>query len=193
MGNDLNPYQPSNLYSPASNANAISAPSNSLPGFCLVIFITSLVLCIIRVFVVALSILGLLFLARNANGVPQGSWYMGLAVVDVIVGLGISLLGITANSLLLLKKGVGLYLGYALAFFVAISLGVAVINICLMFRAAMEGGNLIPMLIGAGGAMAIRFALAIAYLVGLQKFRVWYRSTAELLANPQFSGYGPRN
>lgn len=155
-------------------------------------FIASLVMSILRIFIVALSIIGMLFLLRGGGNLPQGSVFQGFMFLDVIVGAGIAVLGITANTLLLLKKRVGLYFGYALAICVMISLGLAAMNIVTMVQGVMRASNLLPMLIGAGATMAIRLTLLVAYFTALQKFNQWYQSVGSSplgAAEASSSGY----
>ncbi len=175
MSNNVNPYQPSSLYSP-DNSFASIQNTASLPSFCKAMFIASLVLSILRIFIVTLSIIGMLFLLRGGGNLPQGAVFQGFMFLDVIIGAGIAVLGITANTLLLLKKRVGLYIGYALAICVMISLGLAAMNIVIMLQGVMQVSSMIPMLVGAGATMAVRLTLLVAYFTALHKFKQWYQA-----------------
>ncbi|MFO0939935.1 MAG: hypothetical protein U0930_04140 [Pirellulales bacterium] len=181
MSGNVNPYQPS-MYANSMGATSNEAFSQSIPNYCMFMFVTSLILSILRVFLVAFSVIGLLLMLRMPNGPVQGGFYSGLMIVDAVTGLGIAVLGISANALLLAKKKVGLILGYLLAVTVLLSLGIAAVNLALIIRPGVNGQNIIFMFLGAGLTMAIRFGLLVAYVIALKQFKQWWATRSQMIA-----------
>ncbi len=175
MSNNVNPYQPSSLYSP-DNSFASIQNTASLPSFCKAMFIASLVLSILRIFIVTLSIIGMLFLLRGGGNLPQGAVFQGFMFLDVIIGAGIAVLGITANTLLLLKKRVGLLHRLCTSHLCHDFAWASGDEYCDHAQGVMQVSSMIPMLVGAGATMAVRLTLLVAYFTALHKFKQWYQA-----------------
>jgi hypothetical protein len=164
--NNNNPYAASSTQSPGFPAQRRS----SLPGYCVTMFIISLVFCVLRVLLVGLGIVGMIAISRMPSPPPQATG----ALWEVLSGVGIAFFGITGNSLMLARKPIGFYFGVMLALCVAASFIVGIVQAFSAAQAVPQGSpEFIGLLVGAAMMMLIRAALLVAYIVALAKFRTW--------------------
>src|SRR5262245_59059715 len=116
-GSQPNPYGNQNPYvSPQGGwgqPDQWSQPGGhapGVPGFCTTMFVVSLCFCVIRGVLVAVGFLGLAIL-------PAGSPAVVVVYFELATGIGMVLCGLPANSLLLAKNQIGIFLGWGLVFF----------------------------------------------------------------------------
>jgi len=147
-----------------------------VPGFCTVMFIVSLIFCLLRGAIVAFGFIGIGML-------PPDHPAMKTAVLEIGTGLGMVLCGVPANALLLFKNQIGFYLGWGL---IAFTIGSILTGIASIFLSGgniggaeppppgMENAQLIGMIIGGSISVIIRVIIIVAYAVALLKFQSWY-------------------
>lgn len=146
-----------------------------MPGFCKVMFIISLILCILRAGFVALGMLGMGLMKADDP-------LMKAAFLEIGTGVGMVLCGVPGNTLLLFKNQVGFYLGWGL---IACTIGSILTGVVEMVLTGgnlggeppppgAEGAQMIGLIIGGGIAVLFRGGILVAYGAALLQFQSWY-------------------
>jgi hypothetical protein len=181
-GSQPNPFGNQNPYMPPQGQwnqqpGQWGAPEGYAPGvpvFCTVMFVVSLVFCIIRSLFVALGFVGMGMMKPDDP-------LLKAAFLEIGTGLGMVLCGVPGNALLLFKNQIGFYLGWGL---IACTIGSILTGIVEM---ALTGGNMgRPPPPGAENALLvftifvatitvlIRLGIIVAYGAALIQFQNWY-------------------
>lgn len=138
-------------------------------------FIVSLILCILRVFSTALSLIGTVMIAKMDSPPPGAE----VAILEVITGGFIALFGIIGNSLMLAKKPVGFYFGCLTVLSVLGTYLVSAIQLSSVFsqqqmnQAPNAQAMMVGMIVGAVVVILFRLVLLALYVFALNKFRGW--------------------
>jgi hypothetical protein len=183
-GSQPNPYGNQNPYMPPQGQwgppqgqwGPPAGYTPDVPGFCTVMFIVSLIFCLLRAAIVALGFIGMGVLKADDPA-------MKTAVLEIGTGLGMVLCGVPGNALLLFKNQVGFYLGWGLIAFTIANMfsGIATI----LFSGGnigggappppgMENAQLVGMIIGGSISIIIRGSILVAYAAALLKFQSWH-------------------
>ena len=166
-----NPYADSQLDSTRPFAPA--APRESMPTFAMVMFIVSLIFSVLRAPMVLLSIVALM----TPRNVPQQLAHT--VPMEVATGVAVVLFGIVANTLLLLRKPIGIPFAWCLVAAVLASMGLGIWQISLNMEVFPEGSpQRVGMVVGAGFVMLLRLAIVGLYVAAVMMFSKWLRSTA---------------
>jgi hypothetical protein len=173
-----NPYQaPQGQWGPSPGPWGPSTGyPPDVPGFCTVMFIVSLIFCLLRAAIVALGFIGMGMLKADDPALKT-------AVLEIGSGLGMVLCGVPGNALLLFKNQVGFYLGWGLIAFTIANMLSAIATIMVSGGnigggppppAGMENAHLVGMIIGGSCSLIIRCSILVAYAAALLKFQGWY-------------------
>lgn len=183
-GSQPNPFGNQNPYMPpqgqwGQQPGPWGPPSGytpDMPGFCKVMFIVSLVFCLLRAIFVALGFIGM-------GVMKPDDPLMKAAFLEIGTGLGMVLCGVPGNTLLLFKNQIGFYLGWGL---IACTVGSILTGIVELFLTGgnmaggpppppgMETAQLVGVIIGGGISILIRGSIIVAYATALLKFQSWY-------------------
>jgi len=163
-----NPYAAS--ATPISSAPVTAIPvAPSFPVYCTVMFIVSLVFCVIRAILVPFSVMGL-------EVIPADHPLQATLPFEIVGHAGMALFGIAGNGLMLARRAWAVWLGYALVFFVLFSIAVGVMQALVLVEAAPAGVNAgASGMVGAIIMLMIRLGLLGCYVVALVKFSAWTR------------------
>jgi hypothetical protein len=140
----------------------------TLGAFVLTIIILDLVFSVLRL------MLGLLGLSALAV-LPQDDPLRQTVFLEVGAAFGMALFGISADTLILLKKRIGIPLAAVKVLFTLVSVFVGVWQATLQFPADMEGpeaaGMTIGFVIGGGCVFVLRIGLLVLYITALVQAR----------------------
>jgi hypothetical protein len=170
------PFQPptnpsTNPYAPSYPGYASAMrPNDSMPTFCLTMFIISLCLCLLRIPVVIFGVFG--WMGLEATG--QANQPIALTVpFEVLSGAAIVVLGISANVGLLLKQRWGVSLGYLTVVACFISMALALWQLSILFQATTDDAQRVGFVVGAVLTLIIRLTIVGLWLSAVLKFSRW--------------------
>lgn len=163
----------SNRYSPLESTAAASPPLLAVavrpyPVFCVVVFAIDLIMCVIRVALVPLTVIGY-FALRGGNEAMAS-----MAIAEAATGLGIVVTGIPANIAMLCRQRWGRVLAIAAATFTGCSLAVGFIQIAFSVPKVPPGSpEMVGFFVGAAFMVIIRISLLGLFLAAVTVFTNW--------------------
>ncbi len=166
--NEANPFAAPQI----STGNKLRRPSSKsgLPTFCLVMFIVSLVFCVLRLMMVVLGFIGWSALTQANPNDPL----LATVLFEIGAGAAMAFFGIVGNSLLLAKKPIGVVFGWGLVAATLVSIGVGVWQLSIMAEAYPDGSpERVGAYIGGGVMVLIRLTILILFGVALMRFGRW--------------------
>ena len=169
----INPYDPPKrtaLEFPVDGPLYTAPPS--IPTFCKVVFIISIVLCGLRMIMALLGTLGYVAMGAEISPVVPESAILG----ELVSGWAIAIFGITGNTLLLMRKPAGAVFGLLCVVSVFASIGVGFWQLGYIFEQFPEGSpQRIGAYLGAATAIMVRAALAILLVFAILRFSRWHK------------------
>jgi len=135
-----------------------------MPGFLKGWLITDLVFCACRVVLVLLAVIGG-FMMEKDNPLAKTVW------MEIASGVGIAVFGLSADILLLCRKGAGVALAVAALVFTFLNVGVGVYQLTIPHSLHSETLARIGMFIGGGLMLACRLAFNAVYVVVIVQVR----------------------
>jgi hypothetical protein len=162
-----NPFEsPGYRYPAPSTFGPVNAAPDQveLGAFVLTMVILDLVFCFLRLATGLFALLGFAVIAQDD---PMRQ----TVIFEVATALAIAIFGIPGDTLILLKKRVGVSLAAVKTLFTLASMAVGVWQGFLMFPADLSGpegvGFLVGFIVGAGSVFAIRLVLLALYIAAL--------------------------
>ncbi len=166
----INPYETPQTLAPQPYQQPTAPPRRGIPTFSKVMFIVSLIFCLLRVPAVLMSFIGLTMIQQGQGPVEL------LPTVWFEIGSGALLAGcgILANSLMLAKIDWAVTLGYLTALAVLFSIGVGVWQSMLQLGLQQSGTpEHMGMTIGIVFMVGFRLVLLGLYVGALIQFAAW--------------------
>jgi hypothetical protein len=143
-----------------------------MPGFCLAMFIMSLIFCLFRL---PLVIFGAIAWS-NLDQMAHDPVIAATVPFEVISGMSLVLLGIPANLALLFKQRWGVWLGLMTVAASLVNVGLAVWQLSIMVQVTPDEQERIGLIIGALMTMAIRLTIIGLYAAAVLKMSKWLAS-----------------
>lgn len=168
-------FPPTNPYAPSSYAEfAPAGPAHAkMPGFCLAMFVVSLIFCVLRIPVVALGAIGWM---QIAAGRVEPSPVLASVPFEVLSGAAIVLFGLIGNTAMLLKQRWGIVVGYLTVFSSVCSMGVAVWQLSYLFQDTAGLPQQAGVVSGGAFTLLIRIAIVGLYAAAIMTFSKWLAS-----------------
>jgi len=148
----------------------------SIPTFCTVVFIISIVLCGIRGLLALVGTAGYLAMGNAvAPALPE------LAILgEIVSGWAIVVFGIAGNTLLLMRKPAGILFGSLCIVSAFASIGIGVWQISYMIEQFPDGSpERIGVCFGAAIVTVIRAGLVLLLASAILRFSMWYRDASD--------------
>jgi len=161
-----NPYNsPQNWQSPYQ----AQQPLKPLPTFCTVMFITDLIIAVLRIPLVALGVVGYFALRDN----DPNNALMATVMFEIATGFALVLTSLPADIGLLMKQRWAIVAGYLACAATIASMIVGLWQLVVTFQGAPRGPEQAAVVIGAVVAIGFRVAILGGYFAALRAFAAW--------------------
>lgn len=184
-----NPYAATPTAPASSPWSAPVQPrGNPFPVYALVMFIVSIIFCVLRLLIVVFGMLGVVMMLQQ--GADQRDAAIN-GLLEVATGAAMVFFGLLGNGLMLARKKMGYYFGWLLLLSVVGNILVGLAQLGTMFE-NLEPGS--PEFIAGGVSLVlvlvIRVGIAVAYAIALLQFEKWIDrgSNAAAVSQPQAFG-----
>ena len=158
-----NPYQ-SPLVTPSFDPTAQLAGYPAAPklgGFIMTMVIMDLVFCTLRLLAAAMSMIG-------ATMLPANNPLLQSVPFEIATSLGVAVCGLTGNTLILLKKKLGVAISVGTVLFTVGSIGVGAWQAMLLCPAKLNTPEGVGHVIGVAFALIVRTILLVLYGIALR-------------------------
>jgi hypothetical protein len=144
-------------------------PSVRLDGFVMGFTITDLALGSLRLLLALLGAAMMVIGGKQVNLGP-GSPMFVVGLIEVTSGIGVGIFAITADLLILLRKPVGIKLGWVNVGFTGLNILAAVgVSVVQAREMGVEGPKLVGYIFGAGFVFLIRIGVCVLYTTALRR------------------------
>ncbi|MCE9547197.1 MAG: hypothetical protein K8T25_17125 [Planctomycetia bacterium] len=169
---------------PVGSGDLYAAPARrrARPTFCGMVFITDIIICILRALVLVFAIYGLRLIgvARAAPELPDWMVYTELGTMA-----GVALLGLIASAMMLANLRMGVAVGWLAVVATALSIIMVTAEVLVKVK-QLEGSVAAGYMIGMSISFVFRVAYCVMYGWALSTFDEWFVSQGreEALSRP---------